>query len=98
MLQFLFLSAASALAATTISESFLFKGFRQWVKSKSDYLGTGVSCGYCMSHWTALFFTVLYHPHTSWQHFLPVWLTMAFISAFLWSALMFITKPHKKLA
>lgn len=60
--QVLVMSMAVSVMSLTITRSRIFHEFREWVKSKNDYLGDLVSCFYCTSHWLAIGFTTFYKP------------------------------------
>ena len=50
----LLLSCVTASIAFTVSETVLFKSFRETVTLRSQWLGKPVSCGSCFGHWVAL--------------------------------------------
>ncbi len=56
------LSTIVWLIATTITRARVLRPFRRWVKSRSDYLGEGVSCQYCLSHWVGFAVTAVFRP------------------------------------
>ena len=88
MKEVLYLSFAVASISFTVTESKLFRSFREWVEGKSAFLGEMVSCGYCFNHWLAFAFIAIYKPRLfeSWwllDYFLTA-LVVAWISAFQW--------------
>ena len=88
MMEVLYLSFAVASISFTVTESKLFRSFREWVKRKNTFLGELVSCGYCLSHWLAFAFIAIYKPRLfkSWwllDYFLTA-LVVAWMSAFQW--------------
>lgn len=58
--QLILLSIVTASISFTITESFVFSSLREFIKTKSYYLGKLVSCGYCFSHWVALLLVLIY--------------------------------------
>lgn len=56
------LALADWLIATTIARARVFRPLRTWVKVRSDYLGEGISCQYCISHWVGFFLAAIYRP------------------------------------
>ena len=53
------LSVVTASISFTVSETKLFKPFREWVRGRSEFFGDLLSCGYCLGHWVALALVVL---------------------------------------
>jgi hypothetical protein len=60
MKQFILLSFVTASISFTVTESFLFFKLREYLKTKSYYLGKLFSCGYCFSHWISLLLVLIY--------------------------------------
>jgi hypothetical protein len=58
-----FLSVACGTISFTISKSKFFAGIRKLVEARVPFLGEGISCPYCVSHWIALLLTMVYLPH-----------------------------------
>ncbi|MBI2919893.1 MAG: DUF1360 domain-containing protein [Planctomycetes bacterium] len=58
----LLLSCVTASIAFTVSETILFRTFRETVTRWSPRLGKLVSCGYCLGHWGALGLVAVYRP------------------------------------
>ena len=56
------LSLVTASVAYTITEAVIFAPLRVYMSGLHDKLGELFSCGYCMSHWVAFFFTAVYQP------------------------------------
>ena len=101
MFEAVMLSMAAALNTTTVSESQLFRGTRLWAKDRSAFTGAAIGCGYCLSHWIAFFFVLLYRPRLVNSNFMLVdYLVTAFVIAWLaigqWAALMAILKHTGK--
>jgi hypothetical protein len=97
MLEALILSMVAALIATTISESQLFRDLRLWAKNRSHFLGAGIGCGYCLSHWVAMALVAIYRPRVllSSLALLDYVLTaffIAWLAALQWALLMAILK------
>ncbi|MGW8177511.1 MAG: DUF1360 domain-containing protein [bacterium] len=56
------LAGACATMAMTLTKAVIFRGFREWVKTKSEFLGELFSCPYCTSHWIAGVLAVVFRP------------------------------------
>jgi len=85
----IYLSFVTAAISFTVTETKIFKPLRQWMKSKSIFLGDLLSCGYCFGHWVAFALTIVYHPRlfTSWwllDYFLTA-LIIAWFSGMQWA-------------
>lgn len=91
----LLLSLACAGISTTITEMEIFKGVREWIKSKSTWLGKLFSCGYCMSHWIAFGLVIVYQPRLYYSHctivdyFLTV-IVISWLASFQWVIMMWL--------
>ena len=57
-----YLSVITASVSFTITESKLFKPFRDWISLKNSFLGDLFNCGYCFGHWVALVLVIIYKP------------------------------------
>jgi hypothetical protein len=84
----LLLSMVNASIVFTISETKIFRPFREWIKQKSEFPGEMLSCGYCLGHWVAFILAAIYQPrlfHNWWllDYFLTA-LLIAWLSAFQW--------------
>ncbi len=66
------LALADWLIATTISRARVFRPMRAAIKRRSDYLGEGISCQYCISHWVGFILTGIYRPRLLISGFWPV--------------------------
>jgi hypothetical protein len=60
-LTLILLSFATAAISMTISKAKVTTPFRDWIKTKSVWIGKMLNCPYCVSHWVALGM-VLYTP------------------------------------
>jgi hypothetical protein len=71
------LSFVTASISFTVSETKLFKGFRDWIEGKNDFLFYLFNCGYCLGHWIAFGLVALFKPKlfNSW------WLLDYFLTA-----------------
>lgn len=56
------LALATAAISTTISRAHVFASPREWIASRSTWLGELVSCSYCTSHWVAMTLVAIYRP------------------------------------
>jgi hypothetical protein len=61
-LKLVFLSIACGAISMTISKSAAFAPLRRRVKARSAFLGGGLACPYCTSHWVALALMLIYFP------------------------------------
>jgi hypothetical protein len=100
MLMLFYLSLATASISFTISETKLFKPFREWMKLKSRFAGELFSCGYCLGHWVAFAFVALYRPgiFKFWwplDYFLTA-LVIAWLAAFQWIVLCLLMEKAGK--
>jgi hypothetical protein len=84
-----FLSLATASISFTVTETNLFKLFREGVKAKNVFLGELISCGYCFGHWVAFALVAIYRPRLfdSWwliDYFITA-LVLAWLAGFQWA-------------
>jgi hypothetical protein len=56
------LAVADWLIATTIARARVFRPLRTAVLRRSAYLGEGISCQFCISHWVGFALTGIYRP------------------------------------
>ena len=56
------IALATAAMALTTSRARIFAPLREWVASKSSWLGELFSCFYCTSHWVAIVLVAIYQP------------------------------------
>ena len=99
-LEIVWLSAANAAIAFTVAEARLFLPGRQWVRTRSAFLGELFGCGYCLGHWMAFVLTALYRPRlfVGWwplDYFLTA-LVIAWLSAFQWIVLCWLMQRAGK--
>ncbi len=91
MAQIVLLSLVSASVAFTISETAIFRGTRQWLHAKNEWLGKLASCGYCLGHWIAFALVAIYRPRVfeGWRplDFLLTAIVISWLAAFQWAAL-----------
>ena len=100
MAQVLWLSLTTASVAFPLSETKVFAGAREWVKSRSAWLGQMACCGYCLGHWVAFGLVAIYRPRLfEWWWLLDYFLTalvIAWLAAFQWAALCWLTEKAGK--
>jgi hypothetical protein len=60
--QLVLLSIACGAISMTVSKSKVFLPVRRWIKSWSVFLGEGLACPYCTSHWVAFILMLIYFP------------------------------------
>lgn len=81
----------TASISFTISESWLFKGVREYIKSKNEILGHLFSCGYCLGHWVAFVLVAIYQYKILNGFFIVDYfltaLIISWLSAFQWALL-----------
>lgn len=67
-----FLGIATGAISMVVSRSTILNSFHDWLEKRSVFLENLLSCPWCVSHWIALIFTIIYRPLivTSW--FVPV--------------------------
>lgn len=61
-LKLVYCSIACGAISMTTAKSKIFQPLRDWITAKSPWLGEGVSCPYCTSHWVSLALMLVYHP------------------------------------
>ena len=94
------LSLVTASISFTVTETKLFKTMRELIKSKNDFLGDLVSCGYCFGHWVSFALTIIYKPRIfrSWKildYFLTS-LVIAWLSGIQWIIMNWLMKTVGK--
>lgn len=62
ILTLIYCSIACGAISMTTSKAKVFAPVRSWITRKSEWLGEGVSCPYCTSHWVSLVLMILYRP------------------------------------
>jgi hypothetical protein len=100
MVKVIYLSFVAAAISFTVAETKLFATLREWMKSKSQFLGELISCGYCFGHWVAFALVAGFRPKLfdSWwllDYFLTA-LVIAWLSAFQWVILCWLTQRTGK--
>ena len=58
----LFAAMIVADISFVVSDSKLFKPFREWLKPRFEWLYSLVSCGFCMGHWVSFVITPIVAP------------------------------------
>lgn len=85
----IYLSLATASISFTVTEAKIFKTFRDWLKSRSRFLGDLFACGYCLGHWLAFALTAVYRPrllYIWWPlDFLLTALVVAWLAGLQWA-------------
>lgn len=56
------LALATAAISVTVSKARVSASAREWIASRSTWLGELVSCSYCTSHWVAIALVAIYRP------------------------------------
>jgi hypothetical protein len=83
-----------------VTETKLFKPFREWIGGVGSFIGELFSCGYCLGHWTAFGLVAIYQPRLFelwWPlDFLVTALALAWLSAFQWVLLCWLTQKSGK--
>lgn len=59
----LYLSIATGAISMTVAKAKIFAPVRAFVTQHTAFIGGGLSCPYCVSHWVAFFFVCLYRPY-----------------------------------
>lgn len=98
--QVLYLSFVAASVAFTVTETKLFKPFRETILRKNSFLGELVSCGYCLGHWVAFALAAIYRPRvfTAWWplDYTLTALIIAWLAAFQWALLCLLVEKSGK--
>ncbi|MBI2921933.1 MAG: DUF1360 domain-containing protein [Planctomycetes bacterium] len=97
----LLLSCVTASIAFTVSETVLFRTFRENVTRWSPWLGKLFSCGYCLGHWVAFGLVAGYRPRVFWSQVAVLdygftALLVAWAGAFQWVVLVILFKVAGK--
>jgi len=94
------LALATAAISLTLTKAQIFAPLRGWVASRSKWFGELASCFYCMSHWIAIAFVVIYRPILVSRWFLLDLLVSVFaivaVSAVISSLVLRLTSAHKE--
>ncbi len=85
----IYLSLITASLSFTVTETKVFEPLREWTKSKNQFFGKLISCGYCFGHWVAFVLVVIYQARlfTFWwllDYFITA-LVVAWLAAFQWA-------------
>ena len=96
----LLLSIVTASISFAVSETKLFKPFREWVRGRSEFFGDLLSCGYCFGHWVALALVVLcrltlFKIWWPLDYFLTA-LVIAWLGAFQWALMCLLLAKAEK--
>ena len=81
------LSSVTACISFTVTDSAVFRPFRDWVKSKSKFLGELFQCGFCFGFWVALPMDLFMQPVFSTciaLDYFMVTFVIAWLSGFQW--------------
>ncbi len=100
MMEIIWLSMVAASISFTVSESKLFKPFREWVDKKCTFLGDLTSCGYCFGHWISFVLVLLYQPRLFyfwWPiDFFITALVISWLSAWQWILMCILIESSEK--
>ena len=96
-----YLSFVAACISFTISETQLFEPLRNWLKTKSSFLGKLFKCGYCLGHWVAFLLVAVYRPRLFISFFFLIdyfftAFVIAWLSVFQWVVLCYLMKIAEK--
>jgi hypothetical protein len=96
MKEVILLSFVNASISFTVSEAAIFKRLREWCSGKNSFIGSVISCGYCLGFWTAFILVAVCQPKTFeywWvlNYFLTA-LVIAWLSALQWAAMCWLMK------
>ncbi len=100
MKEVVYLSFAVASIAFTVTETKLFKPFRDRVKRRNSFFGSLLLCGYCFGHWLAFILVAIYKPRLlyTWSpldYFFTA-IVIAWLSAFQWVTMCWLMKKTGK--
>jgi hypothetical protein len=74
------LAVAVAAVSMTVARAKVSKGFRDWVASKSTWLGDLFNCPYCISHWITFAAVAWYRPRVVTSGFILFdWIVSVFL-------------------
>lgn len=100
MVEAVYLSFVNASIAFTISETKIFRPFRDWISAKNKFLGEMLACGYCLGHWIAFALVAIYRPRLFygwWMlDYFSTALLVAWLSAFQWSVMCWLMEKAGK--
>jgi hypothetical protein len=87
MQEVLILSLVTASISFTVTETKLFKPFRDWAGRKGKFFGELSACSYCFGHWIAFGLVAVYKPilfNSAWRllDYFLVALVIAWFSIF----------------
>lgn len=74
------LAVADWLISTTMSRARVFRPLRAAAKRRNDYIGEGLSCQFCISHWAGFILAAIYQPRLLMS---GLWLLDVAVSAFI---------------
>jgi hypothetical protein len=100
MKDIILLSFVSAAVSFTIAEAKIFQSLREWCNKKSTFIGSIITCGYCLGFWVAFILVAIYRPKLFdflWllDYFLTA-LLIAWLSAFQWGAMCWLMDKTRK--
>lgn len=90
---------ASAAISYTVADALIFKPIREWVASKSDFLGHLICCGYCTGYWVAFALELIFQPNLFDIKIIGHLLTsfvIAWLSGLQWIIMVILTKKGDK--
>ena len=99
-MEVLLLSLVTASISYTVTETKLFKPWREWLQRKNSFWSDLFSCGYCLGHWITCALVTIYRPKLFelwWllDYFLTV-LVIAWLAGFQWIMLCWLMKKVGK--
>jgi len=85
-------SMASSSVAVTISWSRIFRSIRNYLEFRSSFLFDLINCPYCLGHWVAAFFFLLY-----FELNLLIYFSIVFLTSILSFILLYMIYKYKEL-
>jgi len=102
---FILLSLCVSTISVTIAKTRIFLSLRHWAHNRTWWLGTLLSCPYCLSHWVSGFFVTLlyiYNPLISitgivWiDAIITIFATVSLVSVITWLMCCSLSKCESK--
>ena len=94
------LALAVASISFTVTETKLFKPYREWATKKAPIFGSLFSCGYCFGHWVAALLVVIYRPRLFnfyWLlDYIITGLVIAWLAGLQWVAMCWLVQKTGK--
>jgi len=87
------LSTASASVCFVVADAKIFSNLRTFANKKSKFIGSLLSCGFCLGYWVCGFLEILLLPTLFYHNvtgYILTWLIMSWISGLQWAIMKYI--------